>query len=240
MFTELAEIVPLESAKATGVHNAVKQGIAAVKREDGQFLIGANFDGASVMIGEKSVIKALLKKDFPVINVIQCVAHKLELSVLDAAKSMPYLQIFEETIKSIFKFYHFSTKRRRELAEIADPLSTMLTNYSSVKAVRWVASKSRALLAVKKNFASTVTHTEDASQGSKDVKTKGKAASIHREITIVRFVKILHFMLDLMDIITETSKIFQRDKTYNTRSSRYHTRNHNEAHELETTYRKAQ
>ena len=125
---------------------------------------------------------------------------------------MPYLQIFEETIKSIFNFYHFSTKRRRELAEIAVLLSTMLTNYSSVKAVRWVASKSRALLAVKKNFASTFMHSEDASQGSKDVKTKGKAASIHREIPTVRFVKMLHFMLALMDIITETSKIFQREK----------------------------
>ena len=210
--TELAEIVPLESAKATGVYKAVKQGIAAVKREDGPSLIGANFDGASVKIGEKAGAKALLKKDFPFITVIHCVAHKLELSVLDAAKSMPYLQIFEETIKSIFNFYHFSTKRRCELAEIADLLSTMLTNYSSVKAVRWVASKSRALLAVKKNFASTVMHTEDASQGSKDAKTKGKAASIHKEITTVRFVKMLRFMLDLMDIITETSKIFQREK----------------------------
>ena len=210
--TELAEIVPLESAKATGVYKAVKQGIAAVKREDGPSLIGANFDGASVKIGEKAGAKALLKKDFPFITVIHCVAHKLELSVLDAAKSMPYLQIFEETIKSIFNFYHFSTKRRCELAEIADLLSTMLTNYSSVKAVRWVASKSRALLAVKKNFASTVMHTEDASQGSKDAKTKGKAASIHKEITTVRFAKMLHFMLDLMDIITETSKIFQREK----------------------------
>ena len=195
--TELAEIVPLESAKATGVYKAVKQGIAAVKREDGPSLIGANFDGASVMFGEKSGVKALLKKNFPVINVIHCVAHKLELSVLDAEKSMPYLQIFEETTTSIFNFYHFSTKRRRELAEIADLLSTMLTNYSSVKAVRWVTSKSRALLAVKKNFASTV---------------KAKAASIHKEITTVRFVKMLHSMLDLMDIIKETSKIFQREK----------------------------
>ena len=211
--TELAEIVPLESGKATGVYKAVKQGITAVTGDDGPSLIGANFDGASVMMGENSGVKALLQKDYPVITVIHCVAHKLELSVLDAAKSMPYLSTFEETIKSIFNFYHFSTKRRRELAEIADVLSTMVTNYSSVKAVRWVASKSRALLAVKKNFASTVLHTEDAAGGSKDAKTKGKAASIHKEITSVRFVKMLHFMLDLMDIITETSKIFQRDST---------------------------
>ena len=113
----------------------------------------------------------------------------------------------------------------------------MLTNYSSVKAFRWVASKSPALLAVKENFALTVLYTEDVSQGSKNAKTKGKAASIHKEITTVRFVKMLHLVLDLMDI-TETSKIFHLENL--TRSSRYHTRNHSEAYELETTYGKAQ
>lgn len=115
-------------------------------------MIGANFDGASVMMGVRTGVRALLQRDFPAIIVIHCVAHKLELSVLDAAKSMPYLQKFEATMKSIFNFYHFPPKRRRELAEMADLVSTMLTNYSSVKAVRWVASKSRALVAVKKTL----------------------------------------------------------------------------------------
>ena len=96
---------------------------------------------------------------------------------------------------------------------MADLLSTMLRNCSSVKAVRWVASKSRALVAVKKNFASTVMHTADAAgRASQDATTKGKASSIHKEITTIRFVKMLHFMPDLLDVITEISKIFQREK----------------------------
>lgn len=96
---------------------------------------------------------------------------------------------------------------------MADLLSTMLTNYSSVKAVRWVASKSRALVAVKKNFASTVMHTADAAgRALQDATTKGKASSIQKEITTIHFVKMLHFMLDLLDLITETSKIFQHQK----------------------------
>lgn len=96
---------------------------------------------------------------------------------------------------------------------MADLLSTTLTNYSSVKAVTWVASKSRALVAVKKNFASTVMHTADAAgRASQDATTKGKASSIHKEITTLHFVKMLHFMLDLLDLITETSKIFQHEK----------------------------
>lgn len=96
---------------------------------------------------------------------------------------------------------------------MVDLLSTILTNYSSVKAVKWVASKSRALVAAKKNFASTVMHTADAAgRASQNATTKGKASSIHKEITTMRFVKMLHFMLDLLDVITETSKIFQREK----------------------------
>ena len=53
-------------------------------------------------------------------------------------------------------------------------------------------------------------HTEDAAgSGSQDASTRGKALNIH---TTVRFVKMLHFMLDLLDVITATSKIFRREK----------------------------
>lgn len=144
---------------------------------------------------------------------VHCVAHKLELTVLDAAKSLPYLQSFEATMKSIYNFYHYSPKCRRELAELADVLSTIVANYSSVKVVRWVASKSHILLAVKKNFAAMVMQTADAGgRESQEASTRGKASTTHKEITTVRFVKMLHFMIDFLDVITETSKIFQREK----------------------------
>ena len=52
--TELAKIVPLQSGKATGVYEAIKEGIAAVKGEHSPSMIGANFDGASVMMGARS------------------------------------------------------------------------------------------------------------------------------------------------------------------------------------------
>ena len=103
--TELAKIVPLESGKAMGVYEAVKQGMDAMKGNHGASLIGANFDAGSVMMGAMSGVRALLQKDFPAIIVIHCVAHKLELSVLDSAKSIPDVQTFEATIKSILNFY---------------------------------------------------------------------------------------------------------------------------------------
>lgn len=77
------------------MYEAVKQGMNAVWGNHDTSLTGANFDGASVMMGVTSGVKALLQKDFPAMVVIHCAAHKLELSVLDSAKSIPYIQIFE-------------------------------------------------------------------------------------------------------------------------------------------------
>lgn len=76
--------------------------------------------------------------------------HKLELLILDVVKSWKYLSdFFEEVIKGIYEFYHYSPKRRRELKAISDILDNDLVHFSSIKQVRWLASKSRALDAVK-------------------------------------------------------------------------------------------
>lgn len=67
---------------------------------------------------------------------MHCVAHKLELAILDAVKEMPILKNFEETIKLIYKFYHYSPKRRREVKAIPAVLDEDLCHLSSIKQVR--------------------------------------------------------------------------------------------------------
>ena len=47
--------------------------------------------------------------------IIFCVAHNLELAVVDAIKNVPYLQKFQDTIYQVFKFYYYSPKKRKEL-----------------------------------------------------------------------------------------------------------------------------
>ena len=219
--TELAETVPLDSGKAVDVYSAIKTGIKAIRGDfemnsapdNGPKVIGANFDGASVMMGIRSGVKALIQADHPQIIVIHCVAHKLELGVLDAVKAFPSLATFEQTIKDIYAYYHFSPKRRREVREMAEILDMVTVQYGTVKSVRWVASKTRALQAVQKNLVATAMHTEDQASGegtSRDPKSMSKGRKINKEITTVRFVKMLHFMLDYLELITKTSRIFQQ------------------------------
>ena len=93
---------------------------------------------------------------------IRCVAHKLELGLMDAVKKDAYLTKFEERTKGIYRFYHRANNRRRELKEIAAMLETDLLRYGEVKAIRWVSSKSQATHAIKVNLKATITHLEHA------------------------------------------------------------------------------
>ena len=63
---------------------------------------------------------ALLKEDVPHMVEIYCVAHRLELGILDAMKDEKQLMDVNETLQGLYKQYHYSTKALRELREVAE------------------------------------------------------------------------------------------------------------------------
>ena len=77
----------------------------------------------------------LLKKDIPHLLQIHCVDHKLELGVLDACKGVEYILKFQDTIKSLLRFYSYSGKRLRELSAVSEILDTTLRKYGVVTRV---------------------------------------------------------------------------------------------------------
>ena len=118
--------------------------------------MGCNFDSASVMMGKRGGVTEQLQAKIgrPIID-IHCVAHRLELAVLDAVKTCSYLNKFEDTIKSIVKFY-YSPKRQREVNEIANILEEDIVYYCGVQNTKWLASRHRAICALEKHFPTTV------------------------------------------------------------------------------------
>ena len=107
---------------------------------------------------KEGVIQHLQAKIGRPIIVMHCVAHRLELAVLDAVKTCSYLSRFEDTVKSIFKFYFYS--RRREVNEIANILEEDTVYYSGIQATRWLASRHRAICSLEKHFPTTVMHLQ--------------------------------------------------------------------------------
>jgi len=76
-------------------------------------LIGITTDGASVMTGVDNGVVTQLKRDYPRVKAILCVAHKLELSVKDALKAVTSTNHFEIFITKLYTLYHQSHKNQR-------------------------------------------------------------------------------------------------------------------------------
>ena len=67
------------------------------------------------MLGRSGGVAALLKKDIPyMVEVhVHCVAHRLELGILDAMKDEKQLKDVKQTLQGLYKHYGYSSKALR-------------------------------------------------------------------------------------------------------------------------------
>ncbi|CAC5420099.1 unnamed protein product [Mytilus coruscus] len=85
-------------------------------------LVGGGSDGASVNRGRNNSVATRLSAGRPYVLNVHCVAHRLELSILNAIKTNPMLVTVQDMLKKIYKHYHYSPKALRELRAIAESL----------------------------------------------------------------------------------------------------------------------
>ena len=171
-------------------------------------MVNANFDGASVNMGVNSGVAQLLKQLFPWIIITHCVNHNLELAILDTKKGCPYMEQFNETVKIVFKCYHYSAKRRNEFEEICESANEECKHFGGIQTIRWAASANRALLSIKHNWRLTIDHLGNISnERNADA---AWAVGLLRELCRKTFLLHLHFMLDFLSPLKTISLVFQK------------------------------
>ena len=74
-----------------------------------------------------------------------CIAHRLELAVLDAVKHDDYLSEFEDISNNIFLMYSLFPKLQQELKVSGEQLDKIMKEFGRLKRVRWLASRFRAI-----------------------------------------------------------------------------------------------
>ncbi|XP_057187757.1 zinc finger MYM-type protein 1-like [Triplophysa rosa] len=122
--------------------------------------VGQSYDGAAVMSGHVNEVQQKLRQDHPCAVYIHCMAHKLNLVLVDACKVNRTANTFFHIIESLYAFFsqpgthHAYQKHQKELGVKAE-----LTALSNTRwACRWkniaaVKSSMRALLSTLSEFA---------------------------------------------------------------------------------------
>ena len=99
-------------------------------------LVGFGSDGASVMMGRQNGVLKKIKDDVPHLIEMHCVAHRLELVILDAFKGESILTELNDLLQGIYKHYHYSPKALREPNELAQVLELSVLKAVSVLGTR--------------------------------------------------------------------------------------------------------
>ena len=210
--TSLIKVQQPNSVDAGGITDAIKEAINSFKPHDGSdgFLdnfikkvIKANFDGASVMSGHKSGVQNRLKDIQPGLVYTHCVAHRLELAMLNALKLKDdYLHRFDENVNGLFNFYYYSPVRRKELNDMAAEIEIEFKQFGLLKNICWLASRSRALSILEQNYFAIIYDLESKSYGTDETANKARGF----------FLFYLHFFQDFVESLKELSLIFQKNE----------------------------
>lgn len=174
-------------------------------------LVNVNFDGASVMSGHLTGVQARLKEMKEGLIYTHCVAHALELAVLDSIKfESSYLETFNDNLNGIFKYYYNSAVRRQELKQIGDMFAEEFKKFGLLKKIRWIASRDRALKLIETNYQIIVYDMEQKSYGSTE--TAKKARGYAQFMKNPKFLFYLHFLQDLVGTVRPISLKFQQEE----------------------------
>lgn len=204
----------VKHANADGILQAIDNGFNyanVINWKDG--LVGFGADGASVMMGRQNGVLKKIKDDVPHLIEMHCVAHKLELAILDAFKDESILTELKDLLQGIYKHYHYSPKALRELNELAQVLELSVLKPVSLLGTRWTPHLHRGLKVFLHNFAIIYTHFQStAAQGNgASAVMQGRARKITTQMSDFKQVLFMHFMLDALDVVSHLSLVMQKD-----------------------------
>ena len=149
-------------------------------------------DGAAVMMGVRSGVGVRLKSLNAMLIHIHCYAHRLALAVSQAANAVEKVKSYQETVSSIYFYFHNSAQRYNKLREIYNLLEDEeLICLKQPHAVRWL-SLHQAVEAIYKCWpALTMALGQEAATGN------ATAKGLSTKVIIDKFWLIFFVIVEL-------------------------------------------
>jgi hypothetical protein len=173
--------------------------------------IGFCCDGASVMLGRRAGVGALIVRKFPDVVIWHCAAHRLELGVGDTVEEVCGVNNFRCFMDKLYSLYHASPKNKRELHDVANSLGQQLLSIGRILSTRWVASSVRTIKAVWENYPALYYHFQQAAiDPSRDKREQATYIGLSLRLSTFTFVHNLAVMYDGLQELADLSLSLQR------------------------------
>ena len=201
--TKFLAVSELEAADADGILACIKACLLQHNLNIANCVAFAS-DGASVMTGRINGVIAKLRDMCPIVAAVHCIAHKLQLAIVHASKSVDYLKEFQGVVNSIYKYYHCSAKRLGNLNKIREVFELANRKFKEVFDVRWLSFQG-AVEAVLYNLEPLFHALNEDKQQPGNAAAQG----LLKYIMTFDFLATTHMMADVLGHIGRLSRIFQ-------------------------------
>ncbi|KAF0723115.1 zinc finger MYM-type protein 1-like [Aphis craccivora] len=169
-------------------------------------IIAQSYDGASVMSGKLNGVQAKIKEIHPCAIYTHCMAHRLNLVVVDFCKNIKSARNVFNVLEAVY--VHFShPSNNLKLSEIQANLGLKKGNILKVCDTRWVC-RYKNCEAMLKNYTAIVTflNSEIDDQADKDVT---RAIGILSSIQKCDFIIVITILKEVLCIINVLSNSLQ-------------------------------
>lgn len=167
---------------------------------------GQGYDGASVMSGGLGGLQALISTQAKYAKFIHCAAHRLNLVMNDAVKSLTQVSEFFDTVQHLYTFFHTSCKRWESLEE--GQVSFGAKNLKRLCPTRW-SSRDDALQAIRSKYVDVMKALTEIILKSKKKEEVSVSNGLKKKIGTFDFVFLLVMFSKIFGIVTPLSKYLQ-------------------------------
>lgn len=142
-----------------------------------------------------------MREDFPNVQNIHCIAHRLALVTSQAAEKIPYMLKFQEIISGLYYYFKHSTLRVAKLKEMEKVLHAPQLKMKEVHSVRWFSFYA-ALEALYRCWEPLAVMLEQQEE------PKGKG--ILKNIASFEFLGVMSMLMDVIPVLTQLNLVFQK------------------------------
>lgn len=169
-------------------------------------LVGQSYDGAAVMSGKRAGVQSKIREKYPIAIYTHCMAHRLNLAIVDACNDIQSVRTFFNTLESLYVYFS-NPSIHQQLKDLQKVLNIKPRELNQLSDTRW-SCRARSCSAVKSLYDALYKCLSRESLECNDSNAV-TATGILSNIRQPSFIISLHILDEILNILQVLSSNLQ-------------------------------